>query len=137
MSLKYKQAIAAMYAYFAANKPSGVAVIYGGDDPTAPPDNAPWIRFNVQHNDGFQASMGSPNANRFERRGILTIQIFQPENQYGLVAQGHADTIHTLYSGLEDSGIHYFDTFVREAGNDGFGWYQINVVTTFKYEQIT
>ena len=137
MSLTYQNAVAEMIKFFNANAPSGVPVIWGSDDPNSPPDNEEWIRFNIRHNDGFQASMGSPGTNRFERQGIITIQIFQPEGGHGLGAQNIADEIVTLYSGANDNGIEYFDTFAREVGNDGFGWYQINVVTTFRYEQIT
>jgi len=136
MSLTYSQAIGAMRDYFDTQWGSTTPIIWGSDDPTEKP-NTTWVRFNIRHSDGFQATMGSPGSNRFDRVGVLTIQVFSPENQLGTDAVDKSTTILDLYSGLNDNGIEYYDAIVREIGNDGYGWYQINVVMTFRYEQIT
>lgn len=99
--------------------------------------NTPWCRFNVLHSTGYQATMGSPTANRFERQGIITIQIFVPQGDNTVTATDFANTILKLYEGVENSGVLYYNAYAKEVGNDRRGWYQINVLTEFKYSEIT
>jgi hypothetical protein len=81
--------------------------------------------------------MGSPSSNRFERQGIITIQVFTKQGENSVPAITLANEILKLYEGVENSGILYYDAFVKEIGDDGRGWYQINVLTGFKYSEIT
>lgn len=133
--MDYKTAVRTMRKYFADNY-SDTPIVLGSDD-VANNVNTPWVRFNVIHGDGFQASMGSPSANRFERNGIITVQIFTPQGDNGVSAINLADKILKIYEGVENNGILYYDATVKEVGNDGRGWYQVNVLTSFRYETIT
>lgn len=133
----YSDAITAMTSFFNTAWAGATTIIWGEDDNRSIPDNATWVRFNIRHAIGSQVTMGAPDANRFEQIGTVTIQIFQPEGQHGLDAQAKANTALDLYQGANIGGIHYYNARVREVGNDGNGWYQINVLTDFRYEQIT
>jgi hypothetical protein len=131
--MDFKTATIAMRKYFSDNF-TGCQI--------AIPDQAKeyttsWCRFNILHSTGYQASMGSPTANRFERQGIITIQIFIPQGDNTVTATDFATTILKLYEGVENSGVLYYNAYAKEVGNDGRGWYQINVLTEFKYSEIT
>lgn len=125
-----------MKAFFNTQFAEAIPVIYD-DEKQDIPEGTEWARFNIRHNDGFQATMGCPDANRFERRGFITVQIFYPQGDNAVSITDTTNTILDIYSGASDSGIYYFDAQVREIGNDGHGWYQVNVLTKFRYDQIT
>lgn len=129
------EAITAMQGYFDTQW-SDTPILWGGDDPTKIP-NETFVRFNILHNEGTQVTMGDPNNNRHRRFGTITIQIFQPEGAYGVEARTHAKNILSIYTGLVQSDIIYRNPILREVGNDGHGWYQINVVMNFQYDEIT
>jgi len=112
-------------------------VIVWGDDNQYQPDSDPWVRFNILHNDGLQATIGSPGNNRFDRFGVITVQIFVRQGDYGIKARELATKALKLYEGVQDNDIIYSNAFVREVGNDGRGWQQINALINFRYEEIT
>jgi hypothetical protein len=132
--MDYKTATTAMRKYFNDNFTSCTIVL-----PDMVFDNSAdsWVRFNILHSAGYQATMGSPSSNRFERQGIITIQVFTKQGENSVPAITLANEILKLYEGVENSGILYYDAFVKEIGDDGRGWYQINVLTGFKYSEIT
>jgi len=102
------------------------------------PDGESWVRFNCQENDGSQVSMGSPGNNRFRQFGIVTIQVFQPNGQGSKDARSKATTALGAFKGITTTnGVKFFDAYCRNVGNDGNGFYQINVVTSFYYDEIT
>lgn len=133
--MNYQTAKKKIIQYFAAQWGNTVKVAYPDVD-FKPPNDLPWVRLTIQHFDGFQASTGSPGSNRFRRKGILTLQIFTPQGKAALKADELADTAVNIFRGVENNGIHYYDVQMKEIGNDGAGWYQINVLAYFKYDLI-
>jgi hypothetical protein len=133
--MNYETAIAAMRSYFDAEWNNATPVAYD-DVPFTIPQNETWVRFNISHADGYQASIGSPASNRFRREGLIVAQVFQPQGQASKDARQKADLIVSAFLGVENSGIHYYDVQVREIGNDGAGYYQINVLIYFRYDHI-
>lgn len=107
------------------------------DDDAATPDTNTWARLNIRHTDGEQATMGAPGSNRFRRFGIVTVQIFQKQGSYGIAGRELAENALAIFAGIENDAITYYNGSVREIGNDGRGWYQINVITEFRYDEIT
>ena len=107
------------------------------DVPFDIPDNQAWVRVDIKHNMGYQASMGSPGSNRFRREGIVTVQVFAPEGKGANDAADKADAVADIFIGTDDNGIHYYDTTINEVGNDESGFYQINVVTKFRYDRLS
>ncbi|MCF0055514.1 phage tail terminator-like protein [Dyadobacter sp. CY356] len=106
-------------------------------DKTIPPSPAAtWVRLNIVHVDGNQASIGSPGSNKFRRYGLITAQIFSPQGKGSVDARKKADLIIPIFQGVQNSGITYYDVHPREIGNDGAGWYQINVLSKFYYDEI-
>lgn len=132
----FSQAEAAIRAYFNTEW-NGLTQIAWPDLDFTPPDSETWVRFVCVGNDGFQASMGDPTANRFRHFGIVTIQIFQPFGQGSIDARAKADEVLSIFQGVSLNGIYFFNANARQIGQDGFGYYQINVLISFRYDDIT
>lgn len=102
------------------------------------PNDQTWLRFNCQENDGEQVSVGSPGANRFRQYGFVTIQVFQPIGQASKDARTKASNALDIFKGaITDNGIHFENVYGRQVGNEGNGFYQINVIASFYYDDIT
>ncbi len=102
------------------------------------PDNKNWVRFTCQENDGEQVSMGSPGSNRFRHYGVVTIQVFQPQDRGSKDARQLATDALGVFMGAQTTnGVIFYDVAGRQIGNDGNGFYQINVVASFYYDEIT
>lgn len=97
-----------------------------------------FVRFNCQETSGKQVSAGSPNNNLFRHYGFVTIQVFQPEGQSSTDAREKAQTAIALFMGKNTTnGIHFYDVYGKQLGNDGKGYYQLNVTAFFRYDEIT
>ena len=102
------------------------------------PNRQNWVRFDCVENDGEQVSMGSPGSNRFRHYGIVTIQVFAPQDQGSIEARQLATNALGVFMGaVTTNDIHFYDVQGRQIGNDGNGFYQINVVSSFYYDEIT
>lgn len=102
------------------------------------PESATWVRFNCQENDGRQVSMGDPGNNRFRHFGIVTIQVFQPLGNAGIDARTKANAALQIFMGAQTTnGVLFQECYARQIGNDGHGFYQVNVYAPFWYDEIT
>lgn len=133
----YSESLTAMQKFFNAGWNSATTILWGKDDPAAVPDAVSWVRFNIEHNDGSQASIGSPTANRFRHIGIIIIQIFSKEGNYAKNNRVLVNSALALYQGVTAEGIQYYNVRANEIGNDGNGWFQTNVIVEFRYDDIT
>lgn len=114
------------------------AVIAWPDRKFTIPDAQSWVRFTCAENDGEQVSMGNPGANRFRHYGIVTIQIFQRQDQGSIEARElAADALGVFMGAQTTNGVVFQDVQGRQIGNDGAGFYQINVLASFYYDEIT
>jgi hypothetical protein len=132
----FSEADAAIRSFFNTGW-AGLTDIAWPDLPFTPPSNRTWVRFNCVENDGYQASIGSPTSNRFRHFGIITIQVFQPQGQATIDVNKKADAALAVFMGKETNGIHFYDVQAKQIGNDGHGFYQINVYASFRYDQLT
>lgn len=132
--MNFETAPPAIKAYFAQQWGNRTAVIY--DDVNGEVPDASFVRLNIRHVDGFQASMGSPGSNRFRRFGNLTAQVFVKQGDANREAAGHAQLISQIFRNLELNGITFYNTHIREVGPDGRGFNQINVNSSFRYDEI-
>lgn len=102
------------------------------------PDGTIWVRFNNAEFQGSQISMGSPTNNRFRQFGVVTLQIFQPQGQASSDARSKAVTAINAFKGVTTTnGVKFYDVYSRNIGNDGNGWFQINVISSYYYDDIT
>lgn len=133
--MNFETAPAAINAFFAAAWGSTSQVAYD-DVKFDVPNSLPWVRLNVRHIDGYQASMGSPGNNKFRRIGNVTAQVFAPVGNAKKTALQLAQQIVNIFRGAEHQGISFYNVVSREIGADGHGFYQINVTAEFRYDEI-
>lgn len=134
--MKFSEAEATIRKFFNTGWGSTTKISWP-DMPFDPPDRQTWVRFNCAETLAQQASMGDIGNNRFRHYGIITIQIFQPQGKAGLDAASKADLALGIFMGKEVDGINFYNVSARQIGDDGNGYYQINVVAWFRYDQIT
>lgn len=133
--MNYETAIKTIWNFFATRWGNTTKVAYDDVDFTIPSGET-WVRLNVKTVDGYQASIGAPTNNRQRREGIITVQVFSPQGQGSIDARKKADLVIGHFLNQEASGIIFYDVHAREVGNDGAGWYQINVLIKFRYDHI-
>lgn len=97
----------------------------------------PWARVTLRHGNFFQGSLsGSIGQRRFERNGILVIQIFTPLND-GLTTADKLSIIalNSLEGKNTTNGVWFRNVRVNEIGPDG-NWFQTNIIAEFIYDEI-
>lgn len=83
-----------------------------------------FIRPTLFHPDAFNAQLGR---GRQRHIGLLVVQVLTPEKQGDGAAMDHAAALVTAFENVDAGGIHYEVPRVDVIGNDGAGWYQVNV----------
>lgn len=124
----------AIQAFFAVQWAGRTQVIH--DDENAKPDPDKFVRLRIRHVDGFQASMGDPGNNRFRNYGNITAQVFVKQGDANITALSLAKIIKALFRNLELQGITFYKTYTNEVGADGHGYNQVNVHSTFRYDEL-
>lgn len=137
MSLTYTQAIDGVLTKFrTAWLATGYDAFYDDTPQDRGTDEDPWARATVQHVDGFMSSLKSPTGQaRYERKGILTVQIFTESGSGLQAAYDLAKVVSDAFEGQSVAGGLWFrDVRVREIGRDG-AFRQTNVIVEFDYEE--
>jgi hypothetical protein len=109
----------------------------GVGDPGPPASADPWARIQIRHLTGTQATIGGDGTQRrFERAGIITVQVFWPLSQAALGnVRSLADVARAAFEGkATTSHIWFRNVRVQEIGPDG-SWYQVNVLADFEYDE--
>jgi hypothetical protein len=116
----------------------GVIPVALDNQPFNPPETGSgvkWVRVNVQFLDGRQASLGRTNNRRFDKRGILFIQVFTPAGYATDDNDDLAEASLDLFEGVGLGGLWFDRGRVETVGPDG-EWYQQNVVINFNFSAI-
>lgn len=101
-----------------------------------PPLDEPWARVTVQHNLGGQASLsGDAGSKRWERAGVLTIQLFAPVGTGLKEAYNRAQAVVNTYEGSSSGSLWFRNVRVVDAEGDG-AFTQTNVVIDFEYDDV-
>jgi hypothetical protein len=117
---------------------SGLFDIALDNQPFTPPETGEgvkWARVNVQFNTGRQETLGSQGNRKFNRRGLLFVQVFTPA---GHATNGNDDLALNsldLFDGVRLGDLWFTDGRIVTIGSDG-EWYQQNVVLDFTFEAI-
>ncbi|MEE7442670.1 phage tail terminator-like protein [Methylobacterium oryzae] len=127
-----KSAVAAIRSYFQTGWANETKIVFDDEEYT-PQAGVPFVRLNIRHTMGDQATIGAPGNNRHEQLGGLTVQIFTPQGNASVRARELTDKAADLFRGKRTSGIRFYETTPREIGPDGNGFYQINVDVRFQY----
>ena len=110
----------------------------GVDAQTPPPVGAPWARVTVRHSNTTVHTLAPAGSRRFTRTGLVTVQIFTPTIDGGglSLAEKLATIARKAYEGRGTaSGIWFRNARIQEIGMDPAGWYQMNVLVEFRYDE--
>lgn len=114
---------------------TGGAAVYDDLPGSVPATEGLWARLTVRHGDGRQASLaGDGPARRWRNDGIVMIQVFAPMGDGGTAARAAAHVLMTAFR-LAKLEVWFRATRMREIGASG-AFYQINVSTTFTYDEV-
>lgn len=107
-----------------------------GKSSVPPSGNAPWARVVLRHTTSEQASLsGASGTQRYERRGILSVQIFMPPGKGLAEAVDLPTIVQRAYEGqTTTNGAWFKDVTINEIGVDG-DFYQTNVIAQFEYDE--
>lgn len=106
-----------------------------------PPAGAAWIRPTILPADARQVTMGTPGTRTYRHAGLLIIQVFIPKGTGDDEALELADSLCTLFRGVAEGGVRYGSERgeaprVAVVGDDGKGWYQVNVHVPFMRDEL-
>ncbi len=139
MSATYETANNEILGFFkAAWDPTGLLALYPNVQGTKPSAQVAWARVTVSHGPGGQTALtGGLGSNRFDRFGLVTVQIFIPNGQ-GL-SQGYilGKVIADAFEGKSTTSAIWFRNVTppNEIG-PSVEWFQINVTIEFEYDEI-
>ena len=100
--------------------------------------NVPWARVTVRHVTGAQRSMGGLGNRVFQRRGVVTVQVFVPTGKQGLVLADRLGKVASdAFEGEETAtgSVWFRNVSYREVGIFG-PWFQVNVTAEFEYDSV-
>jgi len=129
---------------------ANTAAVNGGTIPSVhyegleftPPTNEAWARLTVRHVAGRQATLaGDPSfgSRRFEKTGIVTVQVFKPLKTGGglVLAENLSQIAKDAFEGTitATTNIWFQNVTINEIGPDG-PWFQMNIVASFRYDEL-
>lgn len=94
-----------------------------------------WARFNV---DVFRENALDIGADTkyFRTNGEVVIQLFAPLDQGCVDILVKADTLASVFRNWTGTTVTCREASVRNIGNDGNGWYQVNVIIPYQMDAI-
>jgi len=98
--------------------------------------NAEWVKFHIIDNtEGQQLTIGSGlNVCRFA--GVIIVQVFSNLGIGNLVALTRANEVATILGKWSGTNIVCGVAAIKEIGEDGNGWYQVNCVIPFHRDEL-
>lgn len=132
--MTYEEARDAIYKVFLDAWRSDY-VVWGDMFARAPDETVPWARVILRHGGGGQASLANDvGARRFNRHGVLLMQIFTPAGRGQTQGYQLATKVANAY---EDAklDVWFRNTRISEKGSSGNSD-QIDVLTDFLYDEV-
>lgn len=99
-----------------------------------PPTNAPWVRVAVRHVASQQTSLGAVGNRKFDREGLVLIQVFGRLDRGTNAVDDLAEKALAIYEGKSIDKIWFTSTVIREVGPLE-GWYQISLDAQFTWTE--
>lgn len=103
------------------------------EKPSAP---SPWARATVHFAPGPQSLTGGLGTTRYERRGLLTVQIFTAPGEGTSSASMLAETLMTAYEGASTPNGVWFRNARADHVGPSEGWWQTNFRVDFVFEEV-
>lgn len=105
---------------------------------SGPRPDEPWARVTVSHNISPQRTFGEEGNRRFDRLGIVTVQVFTPMSieQSVTLAEELGVIARDAFEGRSTpGGVWFRNARLQEVGRDG-PWWQLNVTAEFSYDEL-
>jgi hypothetical protein len=106
---------------------------YPNEEFTRP--NSLWARFTVIEGEEQQLDIGS-ELKTFRTPGLLIVQLFAPLNSGSIGILSQADVIADAFRNWGGPTLTCRAATVKEIGNDGYGYYQVNVTVPFHIDEL-
>ena len=112
-------AVASMYGELTTNF-SLVPFVFENEDDNgpvpAPQKGAPWVRLVVRHQTSKQDTLGRKGKRKWQRRGMILIQVFTPSNEGRSESDAIVESLRGIYEGVTFSGVTCDNFIPRESG---------------------
>ncbi len=107
-------------------------------DSDKPKGTEAWARVTVAHNEGGQATFGTPGNRMFERAGIVTVQVFTPQksDQGGTRLEALGVIARDAFEGKATAGDVWFRNVRLQEASPDEPWWQLNVTAEFSYDEL-
>lgn len=103
--------------------------VFENDGQDEPKDERLWARVAPQMGDSYQADMCQNP--RLRHPGVLLVCLFFELNQGTKDVMAMAAEIVELFQPQVDAGVTYKQPSIKKLGNQGKGWFQVNVTCPF------
>lgn len=117
--------------------PEPLLVLWDDNEADVPREAIPWARTTIAHLTGQDAGLaGSSGSRRYERVGVITVQIFTPSGDGLSLSDDLVAIIQGALQGVSTpEGVWIRSVTANEVGSDG-PWFQVNVTGTFLYDEL-
>lgn len=107
-------------------------------DTGKPKGTEAWVRVTVSHNEGGQATFGTPGNRVFDRTGTVFMQVFTPQksDQGGTRLEALGVIARNAFEGRATAGDVWFRNVRLQEASPDEPWWQLNVLADFSYDEI-
>lgn len=110
-------------------------VAYANNEEFEKPTNAPWIKFSVLENHANQRTIGSEGNRRYNRLGMISYQVFIPNNTGTYEGDILCEQINNIFEGKRFQGINCWLGLYRPVGINAQDLYQFNGEISFEFDE--
>lgn len=137
MTATFDQATDEILAVFkTAWDATGHIAVYENVEGAKPTAQDPWARPTINHGTGNETLGGAGGVKRYDRTGILTIQVFIPNGQGLSPGNALGKILADAFEGVATPSQVWFRNFrflnIGPAGE----WFQFNAVVDFAYDEV-
>lgn len=101
----------------------------------AKPSDGPYGAVFIRHAGGGGHTLGTPGNRRFTRQGTIFVQVHVPRGRGFALADQLSKIAADAYEGqASPGGVWFRDVRVNEVPGQA-GWYQVNVLVEFSYDE--
>ena len=111
-------------------------VAYENNEAFIKPTDAPWVRFLIQENTSDQKSIGAIGGRKYRRPGLISYQVFIPNNTGTYEGNLLCEKINDIFEGNRFGEITCWTGSWIEVGINSQDLYQFNGSIQFEHDQL-
>jgi hypothetical protein len=120
---------------FIAEYATHTPVAYPNNEEFVKPTNAPWVRFIVEDNTSSQRTIGKSGNRRYNRLGLITYQVFIPNNTGTYEGDILCEKINDIFEGKRFGSINCWEGRYIHYGINAQDLYQFNGSITYSFDE--